>query len=528
MILLAVLFLLEERWRGGHGLRVYRSELAARGEKLTVDELSPVITAGPNAFRQFVRVASQVSAARADSLPSPPSMKIIAPGRALSARSMTTWNSSSWWGTNRMENWTMVGEALSEQEKVLAELRDILKEPVLESRINYHDGFNIMLNHLAPAKGTAQWLEASAQWHLHENRPTEALRDMLAATSLAQVFAREPIIISQLVRFALLAIAERSVWEALQMEGWTEGDLQALQKAWDRQELWRGMQDGIEMERAMGLATMKEYRSKKLGDVASALNGWPGAPKLLDPDGSVGIAVSQLPWGDRLLALLNDHVSQAGDYVQVLLWKTAWSDQDARQYLIMQTAFLDASRRGLAETSYQTFLKEQQDAQPDLSNPYDRTRYLFSAAMIPVLDRVLLKAVVAETRCRLLVTAIALERHHLRHGAYPTDLNGLVPAFLESEPRDPMNGEILRYRLLEDGAFLLYSVGENGADDGGDMTPEGGGKLTMHQGRDLVWPRLANQEEAARSDASQKLEQHNKNVGRRVPSEPLQDIQPSP
>jgi hypothetical protein len=68
------------------------------------------------------------------------------------------------------------------------------------------------------------------------------------------------------------------------------------------------------------------------------------------------------------------------------------------------------------------------------------------------------------------VTAIALKRYQLRHGNYPTDLSMLVPEFLSTVPRDPVDGKLLRYRLNPDGTFLLYSVGEDGKDDGGDAS----------------------------------------------------------
>ena len=43
----------------------------------------------------------------------------------------------------------------------------------------------------------------------------------------------------------------------------------------------------------------------------------------------------------------------------------------------------------------------------------------------------------------------------------------LTPTFLTDMPRDFMDGQPLRYRRNEDGAFTLYSVGQNCLDDGG-------------------------------------------------------------
>ena len=45
-------------------------------------------------------------------------------------------------------------------------------------------------------------------------------------------------------------------------------------------------------------------------------------------------------------------------------------------------------------------------------------------------------------------------------------LSDLVPTFLEEVPTDPFDGIPLRYKQLIKG-YLLYSIGEDGVDDGG-------------------------------------------------------------
>jgi hypothetical protein len=102
-----------------------------------------------------------------------------------------------------------------------------------------------------------------------------------------------------------------------------------------------------------------------------------------------------------------------------------------------------------------------------------------------------------ESARALTVTAIALERFHLNHGEYPQNLSALVPEFLTSVPRDPVDGQPLRYRRDDDGGFLLYSIGEDGLDNGGDPRPEESGSSAWRSGRDRVWPRPATEAEIA-------------------------------
>jgi len=62
--------------------------------------------------------------------------------------------------------------------------------------------------------------------------------------------------------------------------------------------------------------------------------------------------------------------------------------------------------------------------------------------------------------------AIACERYRRRYGKLPQSLEEVVPDFLPEVPTDPFDGEPLRYLVAEDG-YLVYSVGPDGTDHGG-------------------------------------------------------------
>ena len=119
-----------------------------------------------------------------------------------------------------------------------------------------------------------------------------------------------------------------------------------------------------------------------------------------------------------------------------------------------------------------------------------------------------------ESRRRLLVTAIALERCRLNRGAYPESLDPLVPELLSSPPLDFMDGQPLRYRHTQDGHFLLYSVGVDCTDDGGNGRATGSGSPMRPGGPsihpafaapDLIWPRPASPAEIAQEAAARRL-----------------------
>jgi hypothetical protein len=74
----------------------------------------------------------------------------------------------------------------------------------------------------------------------------------------------------------------------------------------------------------------------------------------------------------------------------------------------------------------------------------------------------------ADLRCAR--AALAAERYRRSHGDWPQSLADLVPRFLPTVPLDPFDGKPLRYRKTDHGA-IVYSVGEDGCDDGGDPNP---------------------------------------------------------
>ena len=118
------------------------------------------------------------------------------------------------------------------------------------------------------------------------------------------------------------------------------------------------------------------------------------------------------------------------------------------------------------------------------------------------------KVMKVETAKQMTITAIALKRFQLKHGSFPQQLAELTPEFLASVPLDPVDGQPLRYRLNADGSFTLYSVAENGKDDGGDPAMEPGAQSASFQWQnahalDWVWPQPATAAEVQKYYAEQ-------------------------
>lgn len=94
----------------------------------------------------------------------------------------------------------------------------------------------------------------------------------------------------------------------------------------------------------------------------------------------------------------------------------------------------------------------------------------------------------AQSHLDLARVAIALERYRLAHGKLPVSLLPLSPQYLTTIPSDVIDGQSLRYKRTGDDRFVLYSVGWNQTDDGGEvgLSPGTTPELVTTNG-DWVW-----------------------------------------
>jgi hypothetical protein len=195
------------------------------------------------------------------------------------------------------------------------------------------------------------------------------------------------------------------------------------------------------------------------------------------------------------------------------LWRIAWLHQDALRSLEQWQVMIERER--MVRTNSWSALPDRPRGDDEAEwvpwmalfrgreelNGYDRLRFLFSIESISITDLLLRRTAGIQTEQQMVLTAIALDRYRMAHGAFPQRLEALLPVLLPTLPRDAMNGEPLRYQPRPDGGFILYSVGFDGMDDGGDPTSSDTNRVyrQIWDGRDAVWPVAAS---AAETEAA--------------------------
>jgi hypothetical protein len=109
---------------------------------------------------------------------------------------------------------------------------------------------------------------------------------------------------------------------------------------------------------------------------------------------------------------------------------------------------------------------------------------------VPALERINEQAHYSRIQNQALIPIIALLRYNQDKGVYPTDLQELISAgYLTQLPMDPYSDKPLVYGKTDD-TFLLYSVGPNFKDDGGQVSRDLTGRVRQWADEaDVVfWP----------------------------------------
>lgn len=470
--------------KGKRAVEEYRAQLQANGEKLKVSEVLPrAVRPEQNSLVTFQTASRLLSQYRFFETNAPAAMRFVKPGKAMIAWAQPDVRNEK---TNTWEECQTAAAAEQEPTELLQRFID---RPALDFHLDYGQGFTLLLPHLGPLKRCAQHLSISAICDLQRGDAAAAavkIRSMLAITTAME---DERLIISQLVRLAIVNIAVSATWELLQYPKVTDEQLAELQREWTAAEFLCGGENALLMQRALSEAAAARMRqsSAEFRHQATAYsrNSSPA------PSG----------WFDQAanMAVLKTKES---------VWRFAWSDPDELKMLRGQQIILDAIRLARTGQPFEAALHQQEtglatlglrvqssDSEGGLFGIDENVSSMLSQSLVAI-QRFPYRIFRTEAVRQLVIGAIALKRYQLRHGSYPTQLNDLTPEFVTAVPNDPMDGRPLRYRLNSDRMFILYAIGEDEQDDGGDPSPATLSKSTTWLlGRDWVWPQPATEDE---------------------------------
>ena len=228
-----------EHFRGKRSLEAYRQQLIAQGEKLAIEDLIPVRSAGEeNGAPSLVAAASRLGQGKVVSQYNLSPMKMVAPGKARLATQQREWpNTNNKGGKDKKLPLSFSVLDLAEDIKIrrsdLEEIRTALRATNFNFNVNYRAGFDgLFVPHMTKVKVCAQWLQAASQHSLYATNLEASLENLEALAALSRTQEHEPVVTYQLVGQAMEQMGLMATWEALQTTGWSEAQLARLQTAW--------------------------------------------------------------------------------------------------------------------------------------------------------------------------------------------------------------------------------------------------------------------------------------------------------
>jgi hypothetical protein len=341
--------------------------------------------------------------------------------------------------------------ALSIYDPVVKELRQANERPYANIPLPYEGGIYAiaqpLLPYLAALKRCAQVLNIRAIAELADNQNQKALDEIELLFHLNNSLNNSPFLISELVRMAIMNIEIQPIWEGLAGHKWSDEQLTELEAELAKIDFLNDYELSVRCERAFAIASFETQR--RTHEITVSLqNG-----------GTMNIKVPWMP---------------SGYFYQNELAFAQMSEQ-------WTLPLVDTNSRVISPENYQRIEADIRAQQKHLSLYAVQARML-APAFVPVVKRIAFDQSIID----LAHIACALERYRLAHGAYPQTLDALTPQFIAEVPHDIINGQPLHYRLRPDGQFILYSVGWNETDDGGQIVLTKKGAVDRDKG-DWVW-----------------------------------------
>ncbi len=460
-----VFFLVDHSRRS---LEASRTALIARGERLTVEGLRPPLPSEDgNGASELIKTAQELNR-----LIKEREIRRITIGQATgktpavvavfhqrpTAQVTTVRNSKV---AVEEVSWD---QAKAEQEiaaPLLERIQATAKSPRLEIQPDYALGLAMPLDSLSPLLGAAQFLAQQSLLQIHDGKIGAAIENVGTIFRLAGMVARQHSMSSQAVNLSMIRMAGNVTWEILQAKEVTPANLSLLQGTWEKTEPTAFLKPALRMERAAARPLFDE--GEEAIKAASGSGSSSGSPSF-DPGDLEGLATTSA-------------------------WSLFYRYDDEREYLEDYQAILDQVPE--AGENWRPFLVTTREISNRLSHA--GLSRMLSGTMAYVALTNMERFPLTMTVRKLCITAIAIRRYQLDHAnAAPSSLADLVPAYLSAVPLDPMDGKPLRYTTTGPGDYVLYSVGKDGVDDGGNAAspPSPSGKPTADFADriDIVWP----------------------------------------
>jgi len=332
-------------------------------------------------------------------------------------------------------------------------IREALKRPYARMEGDYHDPVAMPIPDFVAVRAVAQTLAQRAHSHLLLNQPEQALEDLTLLHDLCRLLQVAPTgkpmtLVAAMINVAVAGLYTDAAAEGVRQHIWQEAQLAELQKQFAEVHLTPFV-----------LEALREGPVRTCREVEMAYGSW--------------------------LKLWNVNRQSRLERFCWWFWPSGWTYQNMVNVTKMELNTLDGFDEAHDTISPGFFEQNLRDLNKFVGRGISPYR-LIAAIAIPNFNRACQTTAHNQTMANQAQIACALERYRLAHGGYPETFDALVPQFIEKLPHDIIGGQPLHYHRTSDGKFLLYSVGWNETDDGGQVVLKEDGSVDREKS-DWVW-----------------------------------------
>ncbi|MEM6392340.1 MAG: hypothetical protein AAF797_06165 [Planctomycetota bacterium] len=306
---------------------------------------------------------------------------------------------------------------------------------------------NMLFPELGETRSIARGLTIRAHHALAHAKPNDALRDWIALQRLGRHTAANPILISRLVGYSILNIADQLAVRLLASPHLKPVHLHQMADHAAASHPVRSVADAIDLAERVTL----------LQSLIQAASGRVCVEDVLDTRGRLALRSPKFRI-DPALRQINRRYDQLVEMARL---------PTARQFAERLGQFIEELEAA------QDPVRGMQGREGDAA---DRFSAWFGDGMaggsVWVLEPAFAANLRANQQLELVQLAIALRLYHFDHDRYPATLDALTPRYFAKLPVDRYDGRPLTYKPGPDGkTYLLYTLGRNGQDDGGIHDP---------------------------------------------------------
>lgn len=474
LVLCAVVFYVEENWRGRRAWESYRAAAEKRGVKLFITDFIPAeipdaenFAAIPIIRDLFVKIPPGESAPNPFRLPldfknttARPKLQNDIEERRFDAAAWQDFCLKAKLLTEKTDSATSdILRALEQYAPAMQQIRDAALRPRCRFPTRWDEGLGVALPHLSCLQGLSTHLSLRINASLALGRSADALAEFRLGIRVHDALVSEPCLLAALVRISILAQMESAVWGGLDAGQWSDAELAAIENLLAALHLGDDCRFGFATERGFANTGLLKLAGQSSSEIYEATGG-SFAPGNTFPYHHWTV-IHFYPRGWLYLMLIRNN-----EYFDWLL---------SRCDALCDTLPVG----GLPVVQDSAAWSAARPTHPGV----EELESIFEMHSQSVFDSTFRKTLFIHTRTQETRLACALERFRHARGALPRKLEELVPDFVPVLPADIFDGQPLRYRLNPDGGYDLWSIGPDRKDGGGMRAP----KDVRDEADDWIW-----------------------------------------